>query len=192
MLDSPTNISDFECDDNSDVSSLQCGSIPPNTSYDPSRDPRNFTFIPPDNIVITGKADVPKWLRIDHCESPSRSASHVIDEARYSHEVDLRRQVSWGSMPSTTQEPIMMRPCHSSTPLHDFEPQRSSNECSPDFLRGAKSTTSTLRTSPTLSGDEDEASVMLEVAPVQLVLRLSIFQRRKRRIALRPPRGCLT
>lgn len=57
-------------DDRSTVSSLQCGSIPPDPKYDPARDPEYIPFIPPMVIKIRIKEPIPQWLRIDESSSP--------------------------------------------------------------------------------------------------------------------------
>ena len=192
MCETTEPYSDFDCDDNSDVSSLQCGSIPPNAAYDPARDPRNFTFIPPVDIVVQGKVEVPQWLRIEWCDSPIHTATNVMSEPRHSNEDGLLRQVSWGSRISTQPEHVSSA-CLFSLGGDDWE-QRS-RRGSPDFCKGAKSTASTHRTSTTIiSCDEDASVALLETgeADQPLMHRLSMFQRRKRRITLRRPRGCLT
>lgn len=194
MLENTKPISDFDCDENSDISSLQCGSIPPNTAYDPVRDPRNFTFSPPFNIVIKGKVQVPEWLRIDRYDSPSRSASNIFSPLpKHSKEGKLLRQVSWSSSRLSTRPDHLSPKCH--YPLGGDDWEQRSRKASPDLCKGAKSTTSTHLTIPTLlSGDEDASMVLLEVGVIPelpTVHRLSIFHRRKRKITLRPPCGCL-
>lgn len=191
-------ISDYDWDDdNSAVSSLQCGSIPPNAAYDPARDPRNFAFIPPVHIVVKVKVQVPPWLRINSCESPSPSVSNVVEIAQtYSNHDDVydwRRQVSWDSNERTRQEQVIM--VYRYAMRRDKLEQRWNKSC-PDFNRKtARSTRSNLRASPThLAGDQDTSSAFQDVGPPdqQLVHRVSLFQRRKSEITLRQPLGCLT
>lgn len=189
MIEKTRPIRDVDCDDHSDVSSLECGSIVPNRVYDPAKDPRNFPFIPPSTIVfkVKSKVEVPQWLRIESYDSPSRFTSNVIEQARdATEENDLGHQVSWDSRIQKRQQELVIRPCHS--PLHEDDED--------DYLElGWKQTspTGTLRTSPTFASGNDDASMWLEVAlPDQPVNRLAIFQRRTRKFTLRPRGGCLT
>ena len=95
MLETTRPIRDYVCDDHSDVSSLESGSIRPNVDYDPARDPRHFTFIPPLSIVITvkGKVEVPEWLRIESYDSLRRPADNVNEQEHDAKDGgDLRRQ----------------------------------------------------------------------------------------------------
>ncbi len=178
------NTSDLDCDNQSEVSPLQCGSISPNLDYDPARDPRDLIFIPPSQIFVQGKIAVPQWLRLDTCDLVSSTFKE-----KFSTFDDLRQQVSWDSLVGDTVVTNQWK-------VGDIYLQGNA-QVSPELCRCAKSTNSTLRTSPTdLSSDEDE-SVRIEIAPesVPAADRLSltsIFNRRRRSIRLRRSRGCFT
>lgn len=55
-------------DDRSDVSPLQCGSVPANPKYDPAHDPEltNIPFVPPIEIWIRTKELHPDKSKLDH------------------------------------------------------------------------------------------------------------------------------
>ena len=59
-------------DDESDISSLQCGSIKPNPEYNPALDPMNKAFVPPTEITVRigskvkGESTTPEWLRLEY------------------------------------------------------------------------------------------------------------------------------
>ncbi|KAG7337984.1 hypothetical protein IV203_020644 [Nitzschia inconspicua] len=88
---SPTPGADAENDEKSDVSSLQCGSVPPNPHYNPAHDPFLLPpqpFTPPTEIVIRIKvvateaveedrqnqsvSPPPEWLQLSDMENDSK------------------------------------------------------------------------------------------------------------------------
>lgn len=185
------------------ISPLQCGSILPNPEYDPSRDPINVAFVPPLEIFVKGKVEIPEWLRpgsTSECRENHLTLNRVSSAPsdRNAPHGDLSRQISWDSRLLELREPMDTNDAPSMA-LHGIHRpiQKPSHE------RCAKSTNSagTLNTSATtdVSFEEDTESLGLEVVPERSgidtklhVGRFTIFRRRRRNVSLRRSRGCLT
>lgn len=204
-MNQPTGNHDItDVDDKSDVSSLQCGSIPPNPDYDPARDPSTFSFVPPLEILVEAKVEIPDWLRPDTCEPTTRPALSRVSSAPSNlcvNTTDIRRQVSWDSRCLDSRDILRITPGQMMEPRIYENDQKQQHQ---EIFRSAKSTTSasTLHTSPTddLSFDEkDGESAGLEIVPERktmevklFVVRLPIFHKRRRNVNLKRARGCLT
>jgi len=185
-------------DDRSRVSSLQCGSIPPNRDYDPAKDPSGVAFVPPLEIFVEGKVEIPAWLRPDTCDLPSRPSLNRVTSAQSDlspSRVDLSRQVSWDSRCLDSRDILREIP----GPMMEPRIYQVGHYQCQDPFRCTTSNTSvgTLHTSPTdLSGDE---SVGLGIVPERgtrdvkfFTGRLSLFHKRRRSVSLKRSRGCLT
>eukprot|EP00934_Nitzschia_sp_Nitz4_P001459 Nitzschia sp. Nitz4//scaffold36_size144017//134717//135610//NITZ4_003118-RA/size144017-exonerate_est2genome-gene-0.170-mRNA-1//1//CDS//3329549552//1459//frame0 len=86
-------------DSASNVSPLHCGSIVPDPHYNPAADQSHLPFVPPLEIYIRVKVEVPEWLQSD-VKRPSFNRGHSAPEARVSSSsipASIGRQVSWES-----------------------------------------------------------------------------------------------
>lgn len=185
-------------DNKSEVSSLEWGSILPNSDHEPTRDTRTIAFVPPMEIFVEIKADVPDWLRSGTYELSDRP---VLDRAvsapsdRSVNKLDLRRQISWDSRCLDSRDIVKTISGSLAEPRIGQKDPRPGH----DLPRCTNSTTSagTLHTSPTdLSGDGAE-SLGLEVVPERrrmdtkfFVGRLLNFHRARRNLDLRRSGGC--
>jgi hypothetical protein len=197
------NCRSIDLDELSHISPLQCGSIVPTPEYNPSRVPMNVARVPPLEIYVKGKFEVPEWLRLDSSDCPpnrpilNRVSSAPSDRNDFGN--DLRRQISWDSRGVELRD-ILEEPRF---PLTAMQGILYSNQkpCHESFWC-AKSTASaggTLHTSPTdLSGEENE-SLWLEIVPKRIAMdiklftgRFPLFHKRRKSVSLRRSRGCLT
>lgn len=196
-----------DLDDRSDISPLQCGSIPPLPEYDPSLNPINVAFVPPLEISVKGKVEIPDWLRLDgHDDGQKHPTLERVSSApsdRPDTNNDVRRQVSWDSrrVESRDASEINDFPCTVLRGIH-YSQQKPCHEP----LRCTKSMTSSrtsLTTSPSdlSSDDENDECIWLDMVPerrtvdVKLITgtqKFPLFHKRRRNVSLRRSRGCLT
>jgi hypothetical protein len=190
-------------DDISDISPLQCGSIVPDPEYNPSRVPVNdLACVPPLDIFIGEKAEIPEWLQLDNSDAPNnhiynRLSSATSDENDFDSEL-REPPVLWDLQHVEESRDVSEG---SELPLMELHAMHCANHkpCKESF-RCAISTTSdgTLHTSPTdLSCQENESlrlAVVSERAPIgtkRFVGRFPLFRKRRRHVSLRRSRGLL-
>lgn len=204
-------------DDKSNVSSLPCGSIAPDPHYNPTNDPTiNLKpFVPPDEITIRVKVDVPDWLQLEAQKSIQppvlrpqlfRGQSVPNKQAHTPSRRDLRRQASWSSRGDHAYDTRVQGLGFHGNAITPNSPETSHQRYLPP-LNVSRSNESgvTLRTSRIQSsseGDDDAlSSSQLAMFPERSAMesrrplgrRLSLFQyARGTNLDLKRARGCLT
>jgi hypothetical protein len=207
-----------DIDDQTDASPLQCGSIRPDPNYNPAFDPHNVLCVPPAEITIRIKTQVPDWLRLDRSAAPRSSlARPVLDRRRSapptkcavsSRPTTLTRQVSCQSRLQSPE--LQMVPVHGNpvalSPRRHGKSLSGSGSINPNSSVGSLvGQPSSLHTSPTesSSGDELSSQGRLEIVPGRKSLlrtelqhwmgRWPLFRhRRPKNVDLKRARGCLT
>jgi hypothetical protein len=212
------NERNVDIDDQTDASPLQCGSIRPDPNYNPAFDPQNVICVPPAEITIRIKTEVPDWLRLDHSAAPRSSlARPVLDRRRSAppskcavspRPTTLTRQVSCQSrLQSPEMQMVLLhgKPVTLSSRRHR-KALSGSGSINPNTSVGSLvGQPSSLHTSPTESSSGDELSLQgrLKIAPERKSLlrtklqhwmgRFPLFHhRRPKSVDLKRARGCLT
>ena len=185
----------IDLDDCTDISPLQCGSIKPDPNYDPTSDPQFKQFVPPEEIIVRIKQEVPEWLRLDKPTLDRRRSTPIF---RPSNDL-LRRQTSCRSR---LQESSMENMYVVDGKTVTLSPRRHARKLSGQISIGSIVGQSSLHTSPTESCSSDDESRKLDMVPERksfvkrefkyFLGKVAPLFKRGDHIDLQRSRGCLT